>query len=441
MSVISRADFNTSTPLDRSLPPASGDIQMPIIPPFTNTVLPNGVSMFLMRGSAQPVVKVDVAFDAGSLRAHLPLLAKSTADLLVMGTQGHSAAQIMDTLDFFGASIYGSATLRRAIVSLVCLQKDLPILLPLLCEVVFQPTFPSDEVELYLDQERQNFAVSQLKTKVLANRAMMPLLYQEGDRYGRCAQIEDFDAITSDRLKAFHAETYTSVGASLYVSGSLSDADIQLIADAFGTPAWQTGTPWQVPMPRFVAQPQRQYINFDSEQTSIRVACRSISKVDPDYYRFRIMDTAFGGYFGCRLMQTIRERMGLTYGIGSAISANTLFGVHSIISEVRAGSHQQVIDEIFNQMCSIASETEKVTPKELESIRGYMLGDILRSFDNLLTAADTIGNLYAEGLTASRVEEYFNSIKFASIEELTATAVKYLIPDNYSVVAVGPNLS
>ena len=92
-------------------------------------------------------------------------------------------------------------------------------------------------------------------------------------------------------------------------------------------------------------------------------------------------------------------------------------------------------------MCSIASETEKVTPKELESIRGYMLGDILRSFDNLLTAADTIGNLYAEGLTVSRVEEYFNSIKLASIEELTATAVKYLIPENYSVVAVGPNLS
>lgn len=421
--------------LDRLTPPPAGDIRMPAIPKFSSQALPNGVVMTLIPGGSAPIVRIDMSLEAGSLRCDKPLIAKATAELIVAGTLSRSAAEIADLLDFYGAGLYATASLRRATVTLICLQKDVVRLVPLMREVLMEPSFPDDEVDLYVAQERQNYDVSSLKPGFHAQRAMLGMLYEPGERYSRRANREDYDGITPEALREFHALAYRPTGCQLFVAGLPSDDDVKLIAETFGSQSWEGSEPWAPPTPKIVTTPNVKYIDMESEQTSVQVARHLMSREHPDFYQFRILDTVFGGYFGSRLMKNIRERLGLTYGIGSFLSASRYLGVHTISSEVRSGAHEQVVQEIFADMRRLAEAS--ITEAELQSLKGYMLGDILRYFENVMASADTISNLAVDGYGPERVEALFRTVSDITPGDLQALASRWLCPDAYSVVCAG----
>ena len=55
----------------------------------------------------------------------------------------------------------------------------------------------------------------------------------------------------------------------------------------------------------------------DAVQSSVLISIDAVPRLHPDFIKLRILTTAFGGYYGSRLMQNIREEKGYTYGIQS----------------------------------------------------------------------------------------------------------------------------
>ncbi len=420
--------------LDRTIPPASGDIKMPNIPEYTFRQLPNGAKLYFMRGGSQPIIKVDIVFPAGTLRAKRTLVAKAAADLITEGTSKHSASELANKLDFYGAYLWGTMTLRRARFSLVALQRDLGPVIDIFREVIVDASYPEKEVALYIAQERQDFEISMLKTSFLANREIVKALHKEGSIYARQATLEDYDTLTASEIRDFHDECFRPEGASIFVSGRPSDGDIELIANTLGRD-WNGGTSWTVPIPSLNETARTVMRNFDGEQTSVRFVRPLFSKLHPDFIPYLILDSALGGYFGSRLMQNLREKRGLTYGVNSYISSSLVWGLHAIGTEIRTGSQDVVVSEIKRE---IEELTKKPIPdKEMKELRGFILGDNLRSFDNAIATAETVSSLVLDGFTAQRVKEEYDIVKNITPSELLEVARRCFDAEAYSVVCVG----
>lgn len=419
----------------RQVPPAYGDIKMPTVPSITSQTLPNGAVMHVLLGGSQPIVKVDVSLCAGPLVADRPLVGFASVNLLTEGTEAHTAKQIAETLDYYGASIWPSTNRWRATVSSLCLERDVRHIVGLLCEVIRRPAYQEDELELFKQQELQAFDVGELKSSTHASREYVNLLFEPGCVYSRLARRDDYKALTPQMLRAFHAKAYTANGMQIFVSGRPTDADVKFIADTFGSTDWAAGEAIDMSRPRYRPEPGKAMVEFDSEQTSVRMGRPLFGRDHEDFLAFQMVNAVFGGYFGSRLMQNLRERLGLTYGIYSGVSANRLGGSHTISAEVKTGSHEQVVSEVFKDMERLASEC--VSEREMETLRGFLMGDMLHFFDTVLTSADAIFGLLLDGQRPESLVELYDTMRDTSATEMRDMAAKWLAPSSYSVVCVG----
>lgn len=421
--------------MNRNIPPRFGDIRMPVVPPFSASSLPNGVEMNVLRGGTQPIVKVDLLVKAGTLRSAKPLVARAVANLICEGTVGHTSKEIASLLDFYGASVWATVTQSACIVSMICLSRDVANVVPIFEEIVKHPTFPAEEVELYSAQELQNFDINILKSSYNASRHLLKLLYADDDRHSRISQREDYGNLTPELLKEFHNATYRPNGARIFVSGLPSDDDLRILSDAFGN-NWEGGEAWEPPIPIFKEGVDSKFVNFNGQQTSLRMARRAFERLHPDFLPMQVANVALGGYFGSRLMQTLREKLGLTYGVSSYIAANKMYGVLGVSTEIKAGSQQKVISIIKDEMAKLTSDL--IPEKEIDGIRGVMLGDLLRYFDSVVSSAETLFSFVADDVPPSRVAEYYNIIKGITPSEVRDVAQRWLVPDLYNIVCVGP---
>lgn len=419
----------------RQVPPAYGDIKIPTVPSIASQTLPNGAVMHVLLGGSQPIVKVDVSLFAGPLVADRPLVGTAAVTLLSEGTEVHTAKQIAETLDYYGASIWPSTNAWRATMSSLCLERDVRHIVGLLSEMIRRPAYLDEELELFKQQELQAFDVSELKSSTRAAREFIKLLYEPGCIYSRRAGRDDYKALTPQMLRAFHAKTYTANGLQIFVSGRPTDADVKFIADTFGSTDWAAGEAIEMSRPLYRAEPGKAMVEFDSEQTSVRIGRPLFGRDHDDFLAFQMVNAAFGGYFGSRLMQNLRERLGLTYGVYSYISANRLGGSHAISAEVKTGSHEQVVSEVFKDMGRMASEC--VSEREMETLRGFLMGDMLHFFDTVLTSADAIFGLLLAGQRPESLVELYNTMRETSAGAMRDMAAKWLTPSSYSVVCVG----
>src|SRR5690606_10071780 len=84
----------------------------------------------------------------------------------------------------------------------------------------------------------------------------------------------------------------------------------------------------------------------DALQSAVRIGRLMFKKLNPDYYKFQLLNTILGGYFGSRLMSNIREDKGYTYGIGSGMAVLEDTGYFYITTEVGKDVRHKAIEEI-----------------------------------------------------------------------------------------------
>lgn len=107
------------------------------LPPYTKTVLSNGITVYLMPSKRLPLVDLRLQVRAGSVDdpPGREGLANLTAELLTQGAGKRSARQIAEDIEFVGGDLSADADLERTTVSCEVLSKDFAIV-----ETAVQPT-------------------------------------------------------------------------------------------------------------------------------------------------------------------------------------------------------------------------------------------------------------------------------------------------------------
>ncbi len=355
-----------------------------------------------------------------------PLIAASTNNMLENGTVNYSSEEISENLDFFGSYYETGVNQDDAGISLYSLNKHLTSCIPFVEDVIKNANFPGHEFEIYIANKKQKYLVNSKKVAVLARRKFAELIYGEKHPYGRDVKIEDFDTIKRDDLVSYFKNHYNSKNCAIIISGKLPSNYLEILNKHFGALQW--GEQVEAKRENIAASSSSEKKHFiyreDAIQSAIRIGRPMFTKGHPDYFKFQVLNTALGGYFGSRLMSNIREDKGYTYGIGSGLSPLVRGGSFFISTEVGADVTQSALNEIYHEIRRLREEP--IPASELELVKNYILGIFLRSVDGPFALADKFKGIWEFGLGYDYYDNYFNAVKSTTAEELQALANKYL---------------
>jgi predicted Zn-dependent peptidase len=366
-----------------------------------------------------------------------PLVASAANNLLETGTKNYTANQISDNIDFFGSFFECAVDQDYATLALFSLNKYVDKSLHYVEEIIKHPTFPKDEFDIYMSNKQQKHLVNSEKVNVLARRRYTELMFGEKHPYGVSVKTEDFDNINLETVIQFYKEHYHSGNCTIIASGKLDDNLIDTLNRYFGKTTWGTvGDISKAEVQINTTQVQKHFIERpDAIQSAIRVGRLLFNKTHPDYFKFQVLNTILGGYFGSRLMANIREDKGYTYGIGSGLSSLVNAGYFFISTEVGADVTNQTLSEIYKELHTL--RTELVDEEELETVRNYVLGQFLRSVDGPYALADKFKAIWEFDLDYSYFETYFNAVKTITPQDIKDLANKYFQEKDLIELVVG----
>jgi zinc protease len=391
----------------------------------------NGIPIHILRAGIQRVIKIEFVFNAGKAFEHLDGVAYFTAKMLREGTRSYNSKSIAHKLDDFGAHLELNSTLDFSMVSLYCMSKHVEELLPMLLEIVTEPVFPEDQLDLMKEIELQQLKIDLLKTSVKARRIFRQLMY--GDHpYGKSLNIEDIGPISTDKLKEHFNRCYTD--CEIFISGQFDEDDlVNLLYD-------------QLPQKKGLNLGKKQLsINYitrtiyeevkDSLQTTLRLGFPFVGKHHKDYIPFQILNHIFGGYFGSRLMKNLREDKGFTYGIYSAVISMKDSAYFIIGTDVVQASADQAIEEILKEMKEL--KEEEVPMDELETVKNHITGSFQSDITSPFALMDKYKTVYMYNMDYSYYQRYFEMLDQITPADIKNLAEKYFTEDKLSIVKVG----
>jgi predicted Zn-dependent peptidase len=218
------------------------------------------------------------------------------------------------------------------------------------------------------------------------------------------------------------------------VAGKYDDSLSALLETYFG----DTGLTFRNEEPVHVVQPndEKKHLvaKHDVIQSALRIGKQVANRENRDFHGLTVLSTILGGYFGSRLMANIREDKGYTYGIGCSIVTFPHAAYFNVTTEVGATVCANAITEIYSEIQRLIDEP--IGDEELEVVRNYLLGDMLRNFDGVFALSNSLKALIESGLDYSHYEQYLTEIRTITPTRLQQLAAKWLQPaDMYEVVA------
>ncbi len=383
----------------------------------------------------EEIVQIDFTFNAGEINSLIPLIAPATNTMLEEGANNMSAQQLSEKLDFYGIIYSLFCSYDKAGLSLFCLNRYLENAIELAADMLLTPSFDKKELATVIGKQRNEYLISREVVSVLARESFFSTVFGPGHPYGKRRELKDFDNITSEQLKSFHSDFYVPDSLYIAVAGKINKNTESLINRHFGATKRKEDV---FPGPEYGREStvKRSHTEKNSAvQTAIRIGSATIDKRHPDYPGLKVVNTILGGYFGSRLMNNLREEKGYTYGIGSILYSTQLTGIKVISTEVNQTNTREAIDEILKEITILGKEPVK--KEELEIVRNYMLGNILRSLDGPFALIDNFKSLHEFGLDNDYNYILEKKIKSIGADEIMELVNTYYNIDDLTIITAG----
>ena len=398
--------------------------------------LDNDIPLYYIDQPEMDVIKLECIFKGGMSTQKKPLLAKAVAELLKEGTATYSSEQIAAQIEAKGAFLDTTAKADYLSITLYALADQLIHLLPTLRSIITEASFPEEELQDFIDNGKQKFAVNNEKVSFLAKNEFMQQLFGENHPYNDKLALEDFDSINRADLQDYYADYIQNKSFSVMLSGKVGEDEKYILNQHFGSLDLTTSKsegmdfkPLENPNKRVKVEKK------GASQAALRLGKLSIGKQHEDFPALFFLNTLFGGFFGSRLMTNIREEKGYTYGIGSGLMSLNEAAYFFISSEIGANYVEEPLAEIQKEMQRLSEEL--ITEEELNLVKRYLQGSLMRSFDGPFSAMDRYKSLYLLGLDYNYYDHLWSEFSRMTAEKLQTTAKKYMRFDDLSIIIAG----
>lgn len=399
---------------------------------------PGGQPFWLVQDDSLPFVALELAFrggaslDAPGQRGAINLM----TGLLEEGAGDRDAQAFAEVVEGLAARFGFSADDDALTVSARMLSENRDASVALLAQALSAPRFDADAVERVRAQVIQSIRSGQKDPGTLASLEFARQAW--GDHpYGSATQgTEDsVTALTRDDLIAAKDRVMTRDHALAAVVGDVDAAQAGAMIDTLlaGLPA--TGAP----MPsRTSMAPGHDLtvIDWDSPQSVITFGQPGLPLDHPDYFPLMIAAHVLGGEgFSARLMDELREKRGLTYGVGAGLGSRP-FG------DSWRGGLATANDKAAEAVSLLRSEWARmahdgVTEAELTAAKTYLTGAYPLRFDGNGTIAGLLAGMQLMGLPASYIDTRNARVEAVTLDDVRRVVAEHMRPDDLRIVIAG----
>ena len=417
--------------LDRTIPPPFQTVGKIALKRAESSFTSNGVPIHVINAGIQPAIRIEFVFRSGKWYEQSNGTSFLTARLLTEGTRDRSAAEVAALFEQNGAFIETTPGLDLTTLTLFCLEHQVEKVVPLLTEIVSQPAFPQDELEIVRANQIQNLKINNEKSGFLANKNFRKLIFGNIHPYGRILEEKNLKSLKREDLVAHHSDLMSDF--EVLVSGKVTDTVLAHLEKAVGQLNFNRN---QAPaFPVLSQEPMEWLIEKEGEQSSIKLGKLSLPKDHRDFVKLLITNHVLGGYFGSRLMKNIREEKGLTYGIYSAVIPLLEASYFQVSADVKKELTTQALDETFKELQRMVEEP--VPEEELEVVQQHLIGKFQAGINSPFSLADRFKSVHFYGMGYEYYADYLDGVLSCTPQVIQETASKYLAPESFSSVVVG----
>jgi predicted Zn-dependent peptidase len=421
--------------VDRSKAPLPAPAREIKIGEYKSFTLKNGLQVFVVEDHKLPRLQFSIQLK------HDPIFEGEKAgyvsiagNLIGTGTTSRTKAQLDEEIDFLGASLNTSAYSLYA----SSLSKHTDKLLELMTDVLYNPSFEQSELDKLQTQTMSGIAAGKDDPGTIASNVRGFLLYGKDHPYGEVATEKTVESITIDDCKNYYQTYFKPNNAYLVMVGDITLKEAKKIA-AKNFSKWEAG-PIKKESYAVPKAPEKTFVAFvdrpSSVQSIINIAYPIELKVgSEDVIKVRVMNQILGGSFSARLNQNLREKHGYTYGSNSQLSSDDLVGRFIASASVRNEVTDSAVHEIMYELNRIVKEP--VTPEELQAAKASIAGSFGRSLEQPQTVASFAVNTAKYNLPKDYYSTFLKRLEAVTIEQVQATAKKYITPDHAYIEVVG----
>jgi zinc protease len=413
------------------------------IPTRKETVLQNGLTLVVVEDNRLPLISYRLAFPVGGAfdPPDLHGLTDLLAGLLPEGTASKTSREIADEVARMGASISAGANSDSTIVAASALSHFNDPILDLMAEIVLEPSFPENEVELAKQNTKESLRQQRAQPSFLASEMVSRVMFGDHPYSVVAPTPESIDRSSRDEFVKFHRAKLVPNNAVFIVVGDVQYEQIlKRIESLFST--WEKGEELVANFPAPPVRTKRTAYFVDrpgSAQSNIVIANSGITRTSPDYFPMMLMHTVLGANASSRLFMNLREEKGYTYGAYSNLDARRTAGTFRATAEVRSPVTGDSLKEFFYELERIRSTP--VSEKEIADAKSYLTGVFPIRLETQEGLTDQLVQIKMLNLPDDHLERYRERVQAVTIEDIQRVAEKYVKPDEAALVVVGDGAS
>lgn len=418
--------------------PEINNFEMPELDIFE---LENGIRVYMVQDSELPLIDLTVLVRTGGIQVPDDKVGLQNLTGSVMrsgGSVNYPDAVLNEMLEDRAAEMETDIGFSSGSARMNVLAEDFETLLPVFVDLLVNPAFPAERLELAKTQQRSSIARRNDDQGAVANREFQRLVYGEGSKYARRIEYATLDNISRDDVVAFHRQAFVSRNLMIGVTGDFDPVQMrQWITDAFA--AVPAGDRNQLDFPEvdYAFEPGLFFIDkADVNQSYVLLGHIGGMRDNPDYAALQVMNRVLSGGFSSRLMQVVRSELGLAYSVFGNYGSGLYFpGSFTAGVMTQSESTADAIDAIIAQIRRL--QDEPISEAELNQTRDQFLNTLVFQYPGVSAVLrERMDNDYA-GLPPDTFEQLVAQIQQVTVADVQRVAQRYLRPDALKILVVG----
>ncbi len=411
------------------------------LPQYERYQLENGITVYLIEDNELPLVGGSAIFRTGSRYepADQVGLASLTGEVMRSGgTRSHSADQLNELLEQKAASVESGIYTTSGYVGFSSLSEDLEEVFGLFAEVIREPAFPDDKLQLAKTQEKGAIARRNDDPEGIAAREFGKLIYGNESPYARTTEYSTLGNIQREDLVNFYQQSFHPENMILGIVGDFEPQQMKaLIAEKFGN--WKPTQKVVIPPQPTVSQANTGgvFVVNQPQLTQSYVEMGHLGGLfsDPDYPELTVMNGVLDG-FGGRLFNNVRSRQGLAYSVYGYWGGGYDYpGVFNAGGQTRSEATVPLIEGLKAEINRL--RTELITPQELAYAKESTLNSFIFKFEDPAQTLSRLMQYEFYGYPKDFIFDYQKQVEATTIEDVQRVAQKYLNPENLVILVVG----
>ncbi len=400
---------------------------------------PAGIEIWLIRDNSLPLLALEFSWRGGSSLDPDGKEGRSamTTDLLVQGAGPRDQQEFAALLEDRSISLGFSAGADTVQGSLRVLSRDKELGVELLADALARPRFEASQIERIRAGILSGLSRDEGSPETIGRRAFARAAFG-AHPYSRPTRgtPESVRALGEADFRAELAAVYARDNLYVAAVGDTNPEELGRLVDrAFaGLPAKARLA--AVPVAAIGGAGRTIVLQRPGSQTYALFGHAGISRDDPDLFAATLVNYILGGGgFNSRLMLAVREKAGLTYGIGTGIA---IFERANLVQ----GSTSSENGTVGRALDMVRAEWERMgregpSAEELQGAKDYLLGSFPLQFEGVNRIARLLVGARLDGRGTDWFEERQRRIAAVTLADARRVAARLFVSRNLLVVAVG----